>query len=458
MIKKVITIALALIYTASVNFIPTAYAIDEDFYSANEIFFYDPNACRIATGIGTGNNSGSGGSTGAAENIEAVLRYFTDKGLSLAAAAGFVGNMTQESNVNPRIIQGGAMADDNYTPVNGKGFGLVQWTFTARQAPLVALAQSTNRSVTDINLQLDYIWQELNAGYQETLSKLNTPGITPQEATIIIHGNTKHTNGHPAFAIAPKLGYEASADTANAVLTKRVPPAVAAYDKYKGTIADGDPSKIQITSDTSAAASAGNPMGAGDCGTNAGTSYSVNGMTFPVIANKQLIEGGPNRDGKNTWCYTKANNCHHDYNAADIMVPEGTQIVAIKAGEIVSVNNNANGAAGGKRATITLRADDDSGLWFMTHATPGSATVEKGQKVASGAPLMTVGNSAAADNTPPHLHIDQLPSQFQTRVSCAGAGCSSYPFIDIQSMLKQIYDSMTASQTQAQTTPGAKYE
>lgn len=433
-----------------------ALEIDYGFFSDQDIMFYDPNACRIATGIGTGNEPTTGiiGADRKA-NIEAVLRFFTGKGLSLAAASGFVGNMTQESGVNPRAVQPGKIAqDDNYQPVNGTGFGLVQWTFTARQAPLVSLARSTNRNTTDMSLQLDYVWQELNAGYQQTLSKLNTPGITPEQATIIIHGNTAHTRSHPAFAIAPKLGYEASGDSPDTIFKRRVPPAVAAYNEYVGKIADGDSSKIQISDTQSSAETAGNPLGAGDCGDSVppGTPFSVNGMTLPVVVTKQIIEGGSDGKPKNRdeWCWTKTTNCHHDYNAVDFMVPEGTKVVAVKSGTIVSVNNNARGPdrqARSQRATIGLRADDDQTLWWMTHGTPGSAVVAVGQKVASGAPLMTVGNRYAANNTPPHLHIDQLPSQFKERVTCAGAGCKSYPFVDIQPMMKQIYDQMIASPT-----------
>jgi Phage tail lysozyme len=61
-----------------------------------------------------------------ADNIEKVLNYFMAKGLTLAQAAGFVGNMMQESGVDPRKIQGGAIADDSYQMQNGVGFGLIQ--------------------------------------------------------------------------------------------------------------------------------------------------------------------------------------------------------------------------------------------------------------------------------------------------------------------------------------------
>jgi hypothetical protein len=174
------------------------------------------------------------------KNAEAILRYLTGKGLTLAQATGFVGNMKQESALNPAIIQGGAIAPPNYTPQDGKGFGLVQWTFNSRQKPLVSLASSTSRPVTDMNVQLDYVWQEVNGTWKSTLQALTaSPSITPTQAAIIVHGKTNKVSGDPRFANAPTLGYEASADSANAVVDVRGGNAEYFYKMFNGKIADG---------------------------------------------------------------------------------------------------------------------------------------------------------------------------------------------------------------------------
>ena len=73
--------------------------------------------------------------------------------------------------------------------------------------------------------------------------------------------------------------------------------------------------------------------------------------------------------------------------------------------------------------------------------------VKNGQKVKAGDKLAAVGPSGAADCTAPHLHIDHLPKPANFRVSCAGASCSSKGFIDIQPVMKKLYDQMVAAQS-----------
>lgn len=169
---------------------------------------------------------GSGSTQLAGNDItEQILNFFMDKGLTLAQATGFIGNMQQESGLNPAIIQGGAIADENYRMVNGVGFGLIQWTFTARQAPLQAKADSMGKSIIDPEVQLEYIWDELNEGYKHTLEALKKTD-DPVEAAIIVHG-------------PPWPGYEASADSQAFVREVRGGTAQEVYDKYKGQTLGG---------------------------------------------------------------------------------------------------------------------------------------------------------------------------------------------------------------------------
>ena len=92
----------------------------------------------------------------------------------------------------------------------------MQWTFTARQAPLVKLADEMGKPVTDIGVQLEYVWQELNGNWKgRTLDPLK--GIDdPVEAAVLIHDT-----------------YEVSADNAGKVRSVRGGAAKAIYDKYK---------------------------------------------------------------------------------------------------------------------------------------------------------------------------------------------------------------------------------
>lgn len=217
-----------------------ALAYDEQFYSSNDILYYDDRATAC---LSSPTISSSGTGTSSADqnkNAEAILRYLTGKGLTLAQASGFVGNMKQESGLNPNIIQGGARADANYTPRDGVGFGLVQWTPASRQRALVDLAAKTNRPIIDINLQLDYVWQEVNGPYKSTIQALTaSSSITPTQAAIIVHGKTPNVGNDPRFANAPSLGYEASGDNASGVVDVRGGNAEYFYKMFKGKIPDG---------------------------------------------------------------------------------------------------------------------------------------------------------------------------------------------------------------------------
>ncbi|MBH1980030.1 N-acetylmuramoyl-L-alanine amidase [Candidatus Saccharibacteria bacterium] len=195
---------------------PTEYSDDPAYNSLNRNEFFS-NVCVDPSSGTTVQLSGK-------DNIEKVLNYFMGKGLTLQQASGFVGNMMQESGVDPRKIQGGAVADDNYEMQNGVGFGLIQWTFSDRQNPLKAKGEQMStpnekKSFRDIDVQLEHIWDELNAGYRHTLTALKGAD-NPVDAAIIVHG-------------PPNPGYEASADSPEDVRTVRGGNAQKVYDQYK---------------------------------------------------------------------------------------------------------------------------------------------------------------------------------------------------------------------------------
>ncbi len=217
-----------------------ALAFDEEFYSSNDILYYDDRAAACISNP-TATSSGTGTSTADQnKNAEAILRNLTGKGLTLAQATGFVGNMKQESTLNPAKIEGGAIAPASYVPKDGTGFGLVQWTFTDRQGPLINLAATTSRPIIDINLQMDYVWQEVSGRWKSTIQALTAiSSITPTEAAIIVHGKTKKVAGDPRFANAPSVAYEGSNDTADTIVKVRGGDAEYFYKMFKGKIPDG---------------------------------------------------------------------------------------------------------------------------------------------------------------------------------------------------------------------------
>jgi hypothetical protein len=271
-----------LILAVSLVPVQRVLAYDEGFYSANDILYYDDRATAC---FSSPSASSSGTCTSTADqnkNAVAILRNLTAKGLTLAQATGFVGNMKQESTLNPAMKQGMIIVDASYRPQNKVGFGLVQWTYTDRQQPLVDLAKKTNRPITDINLQMDYVWQEVNGRWKSTIQALTAnPSITPTQAAIIVHGRTPDIGNDARFADAPRLGYEASGDTADFVVKVRGGNAEYFYKMFKGKIPDGTGVAGGTTTDSRQVAAAGDTCG---------PSYAVTGecpVTAPIYG-----EGG----------------------------------------------------------------------------------------------------------------------------------------------------------------------
>lgn len=167
---------------------------------------------------------------------------------------------------------------------------------------------------------------------------------------------------------------------------------------------------------------------------------SPDGFVFPVQTTKAAVQAGSLNDSgeRGVWCYESRENCHHDYNAGDIHVEPGTPVVAAKPGTVVRAVNQS----GGVGSRVAVKGAPDGILYYYTHMTNGSVTLEEGATVAAKQPLGTVGDSGQAEGTAPHLHFDALPPEYDYRVDCGGAACSSYPFIDVQPLLVSAYQAL----------------
>lgn len=207
-------VAALVVLTASPQHVGAQITTD-DFYSRNNISFYDPYSCTVGAGEGTEELVGN-------DNLEKILRYYVGKGLTLAQASGIAGNYQQESGFNPAIIQGGAIAGPDYKPVSGVGFGIAQWTWPGRQDPLVAMAAETNRKVIDLSVQLDYSWHEMEneVGHRMKLAEFKAT-TTPEDAAYIFHRD-----------------YEVSADSEEFVKKVRGGNARNIYDQFKSVVPD----------------------------------------------------------------------------------------------------------------------------------------------------------------------------------------------------------------------------
>lgn len=108
--------------------------------------------------------------SGISDVSTAVWKFFTGKGYSKHATAGIMGNLQQESGMDPTKKQYGG----------GPGRGIAQWTVNeGRFKGLQSHAQSKGKDWTDLQSQLEWIDLELNGKDSSTASilKKNYGGI-----------------------------------------------------------------------------------------------------------------------------------------------------------------------------------------------------------------------------------------------------------------------------------------
>jgi MYXO-CTERM domain-containing protein len=106
-------------------------------------------------GAGPGEPTGETSEAVTFANDKAAFDYFLGKGLANFQAAGIVGNLDQESGVDPLAVQSG-----------GPGRGIAQWSVGGRwdtdpNDNATAYASQQGQSVDSLQLQLDFIWYEL---------------------------------------------------------------------------------------------------------------------------------------------------------------------------------------------------------------------------------------------------------------------------------------------------------
>jgi Phage tail lysozyme len=102
-------------------------------------------------------------------NDKVAFDFFVAKGLTNFQAAGIVGNLDQESGVNPSSVQ-----------ADGPGRGIAQWSVggrwdTSANDNVKTYAAQQGESMTSLSLQLEFIWYELTTvGYGYSTLKATT--------------------------------------------------------------------------------------------------------------------------------------------------------------------------------------------------------------------------------------------------------------------------------------------
>ena len=163
-----------------------------------------------------------------------IWDFFKSKGFTNYGIAGLMGNIYVESGFNPKNLQNNGnkalnMTDEEYTAAvdsgkyslakfkkDGYGFGLAQWTYHSRKASLYNFAKKQNKSIGNLQMQLDFLYKELK-GYKEVINVLKTAKSVREASDIVM------------------LKYERPADQSETAKAKRASYGEALYNEFCGT-------------------------------------------------------------------------------------------------------------------------------------------------------------------------------------------------------------------------------
>lgn len=119
-----------------------------------------------------------------------ILNFFKQNNFSDEGAAALLGNLYKESKLNPRNLQDTYnksinLSDNEYTNrvdngtyknfiTDEAGYGIAQWTFSTRKEKLYNFIKMKNKSIGDLNAQLEFLIKELKEDYPKVYQKLKT--------------------------------------------------------------------------------------------------------------------------------------------------------------------------------------------------------------------------------------------------------------------------------------------
>ncbi len=186
-----------------------------------------------------------------------AFEFYKKKGLSDIAAAGFVGGLMGESDMNPRAIR----KNDAGPGLHSRGFG--QWN-RERWEGLQKLAAERGTSWDDVDTQLEWGWQEMNTTEAGTLTRLRAAkDIDEATDAAIMYERPEGSNKGPRF------GHNWSGRNAHARDLLGMAP---------GSVADYTPTASPATG----------PYNPTMVNTNGQGPDAVNASMFPDLYNEQV--------------------------------------------------------------------------------------------------------------------------------------------------------------------------
>lgn len=144
--------------------------------------------------------------------------------------AAMMGNLYAESALRSTNLQTTyerklGFDDDSYTKavddgsysnfvIDSAGYGLAQWTYWSRKKALFKYARSKDKSIGDLEMQLEFLYKELSESYKAVLNALTTAVSVRSASDVVL------------------MKYERPADQSEKTKQKRASYGQKYYDKY----------------------------------------------------------------------------------------------------------------------------------------------------------------------------------------------------------------------------------
>ena len=163
-----------------------------------------------------------------------IWNFLKAEGFNDYGVAGLMGNLYAESLLKPTNMENDYESklgynDDSYTKAvdNGTysnfvkdavGYGLAQWTYWTRKQNLLNYAKSKNKSIGDLEMQLEFLVKELKESYTNSVYKVLKEATSILEASNVV-----------------LLKFERPANMGASVQATRANYGQKFYDKYIGS-------------------------------------------------------------------------------------------------------------------------------------------------------------------------------------------------------------------------------
>lgn len=137
-------------------------------------------------------------------NAQKIWNFCISRGLTPYGAAGLIGNIDAESALIAINLQDSCQGrlgcnDETYVALidsgvytkeqfiyDRAGFGLCQWTYWTRKKALYEYAKSTGRSIGDLEMQLEFLFIELQKSFPKVLAVLKSAASVKEASDIVL--------------------------------------------------------------------------------------------------------------------------------------------------------------------------------------------------------------------------------------------------------------------------------